>query len=628
MLAIGVLLALGALAWEGWRLYDGALAVRADVQSLELLATTKPLPLDTLGPLLAKTRADMVALRAAAGPCLPVARHLGWVPAYGHDLAAAEALLDFGANLAIAADEASTALAPIARRYATRQLISANLADELLAARPGLEVARQSLARAAEARTSIQERTLSPWLRDRLLRADALLPPAQDALDLAHAAPELLGADGPRSYLLLAQDSDELRATGGFIGAAAVLTFDKGRLAGFSISDSAAVDDLAGHPYPAPPAPLLRYMGVELWTFRDANWSPDFPTSARAAMDFYQLGQGRSVYGALAFDQSLIRLLLAATGPLSVEGSPAPISAGNVREYMSAQYHQFPRANRKAFMAPLARAIAGKLAAAADLDILKLAQALNRALEERHLLVYLEDSSAAAVLGRHGWDGAVRPGPSDFLMVVDSNLGYNKVNPNIQEALAYSVDLSDPRAPAATLAIRHQNRGHGPPECPWQNHTAIVRYEDFFRGCYWDYLRVLVPAGSQLLGTDIQPIPRDWLLGGIGDRDTGALGPSEGGVAALNALLVVPMEREHETIFRYRLPARVLTAEGQSWRYRLTLQKQAGTGGLPVSISVQLPRAASVQASSIAPIASTGQRLDFTLRLDRDRQLDLTFAMR
>ena len=51
----------------------------------------------------------------------------------------------------------------------------------------------------------------------------------RDGLELAQALPSLLGADKPAEYLLLAQNPDELRATGGFIGAVGVLTLDQGR---------------------------------------------------------------------------------------------------------------------------------------------------------------------------------------------------------------------------------------------------------------------------------------------------------------------------------------------------------------------------------------------------------------
>ncbi|MBI2911069.1 MAG: DUF4012 domain-containing protein, partial [Chloroflexi bacterium] len=64
-------------------------------------------------------------------------------------------------------------------------------------------------------------------VRDRL---PALRAALQDAAQAAPFVPALLGTEGPRTYLLLLQNSTELRATGGFITAVGVLTVENGQL--------------------------------------------------------------------------------------------------------------------------------------------------------------------------------------------------------------------------------------------------------------------------------------------------------------------------------------------------------------------------------------------------------------
>ena len=44
------------------------------------------------------------------------------------------------------------------------------------------------------------------------------------------------------------------------------------------------------------------------------------------------------------------------------------------------------------------------------------------------MLIQVDDPILAGLLSRYGWDGAVIPPPGDFLMVVDSNVGFNKTN--------------------------------------------------------------------------------------------------------------------------------------------------------------------------------------------------------
>ena len=93
---------------------------------------------------------------------------------------------------------------------------------------------------------------------------------------------------GPRTYLVLVQNSHELRATGGFIAAVGRVSVDGGRLVDFDFQDSYALySDRSTYP-PAPQA-MQQYMGIPLLVMRDANWSPDFPTTAQVARALYML---------------------------------------------------------------------------------------------------------------------------------------------------------------------------------------------------------------------------------------------------------------------------------------------------------------------------------------------------
>src|SRR5262249_22569635 len=152
----------------------------------------------------------------------------------------------------------------------------------------------------------------------------------------------------------------------------------------------------------------------------------------------------------------------------------------------------------KAYIGRLATAMVARIEAqGTSLDIWQLAAAIRRALSERHVLIDAQNPVAAQLFARHGWNGAVRPGKADFLMVVDSNVGYNKVNPNIKEEINYTVDLSDPAAPMATLTVRHTNTVVSQDMCV-QFDDLHTTYADWMRRCFYNYLRVLAPRGSRL----------------------------------------------------------------------------------------------------------------------------------
>jgi len=88
-LALVALVLLGLGGVKARQVYDLALPVRDDLWRLRGLAGSS-MNLDTVaqaGPLLAKSRGDLAALRSEIEPFLWLGPRLGWVPVYGGDLA-------------------------------------------------------------------------------------------------------------------------------------------------------------------------------------------------------------------------------------------------------------------------------------------------------------------------------------------------------------------------------------------------------------------------------------------------------------------------------------------------------------------------------------------------------------
>ena len=388
--------------------------------------------------------------------------------------------------------------------------------DGLAGAQPALAEAATRLSRAAEMRTASPP-LAEPRLQRLLDKLDKLLPLAKDALSLAQAAPALLGADGPRTYLLLAQNNDELRATGGFISGAGHVTIDQGRITDLVLKDSYAVDNWE-QPHPEPPAALRKYMAADLWVLRDTNWSPDFPTSADVARALYAQDQGVITDGAIALDLEAVRALVGAVGPLQVPGVAEPVTGDNALQWMKAAWQSPTGATagpdaggggdawwskRKDFMGELVKAALSKVQGGGGLDAVALGRALYGSLGARHLQVAVDDPTVSAVLAQRGWDGGLRPpDASDFLLVVDSNVGFNKANLVVQQALDYEVAASAD-GPEATLTVTYTHGGpaNAEPVCDRSPRYGAT-YADMAARCYWDYLRVYVPPGSELLGSE------------------------------------------------------------------------------------------------------------------------------
>ena len=136
---------------------------------------------------------------------------------------------------------------------------------------------------------------------------------------------------GPRTYLVLVQNEHELRATGGFIAAVGRCLGRRRPFDGFDFDDSYALYSDRST-YPPAPLPMQQYMGIPLLVMRDANWSPDFPTTAQVARALYAQETGTQVDGVFTVDLNAVKQLIGALGALDVPGADEPITSDNIEQ--------------------------------------------------------------------------------------------------------------------------------------------------------------------------------------------------------------------------------------------------------------------------------------------------------
>lgn len=573
--------------WLGWHGVRTAIQMRRayyDVKRLEALAQTPSV--DEFPAL----RNDLIALethltdaRTAARPFLWLAPRLGWLPGIGRDVRAVPALLDMALELAHGGHLAVDAAGPLIAGFnqQTKGDLMAQLLPSLAAAGPGLAAANAHLAQAEALRAQV-EGPLDPRLEVQLARLDRILPLARTAVDGMQVVPALLGANGPRTYLILAQNNHELRATGGFISGVGVVKLDQGKIVDLRVSDSYAVDNY-NKPHPEPPVALREQMGAPILVLRDSNWSPDFPTSADVARALFLQDREIATDGTIAIDLEAVRLLVSALGPLDVPGMSGQVTAGNVIARMKQAWAAPATAQgtveeagssdwwkkRKDFMGELMSAALTRLQGGGKLNPMALASALITMLRDRHLQIAVDDQAADAILTQQGWDGGLRPPKGgDFLSVIDSNVGFNKANAAVLEGITYNVARSGSDL-TATVSITYTHTAPVLPAdqpCDRTPHYGNS-YDELIRRCYWDYLRVYVPGGSELLSID-----------GV---KTSGTEQGERGTTVFTGDFAMRPGDTHRVTVSYRLPAAL--ANGP---YRLEVRKQAGTLALPLRVQV------------------------------------------
>ena len=643
----GVLILLLWLGLKSWRVYQSAqslLAIEPEARAL-MAGGVNQIDPEAAEALMLRARQDIAVLYDELAIIRPIAPYLGWVPRLGPTLVASPYLLEMADAGSEAGALAVTSLKPALVVF-QREDFGADSLGELLPiitdATPELATAGLAVARYSAARQALFDAVPPdslPWRVRQLLEvSDKWLPLGEEGLRLLPHFPQLLGQDGAQRYLILAQNEDEMRATGGFITGAGAITVENGRITNLDFRDANNVDNWREKPYAFPPQPYYDFMRLELFGFRDANFWPEFPVSAQKAMQLYEYGLDAPPFdGVIAIDQEFLRLLVDATGPVPIPGTDQRISADNVlqtlrqaRDIQEGQEIQEWVRDRKAFLGGFAAAIQAKIETDfGSIDPLKLVTNLVSAAEERHLAIYMRDPELGAALAANGWDGSLpQAPPGDLLMVVDTNMGYNKANVFIERDLDYRIVLNP--QPQANLTITYRHTGPATEKPCYQGvdeeFEEAAEYLAIADQCYWNYLRVYAPTGSTLLDSSRHVVPGETLYSQTTWNSTAQAVDDIPWLSTFANFLLVPRNEEVSANFVYQLPEGVITPlESGELLYQLDIRKQPGMKDERLKITVNLPDGATIIESSPTPAAVDGTRISFEINLKANELIVIRF---
>ena len=540
-------------------------------------------------------------LKQEVEPILPLIRKLGNVAGIGPYLQMVEPGLDYASNLSGAAVVLGQTFMPLIQEGAldSSRNSSEVLSNFLLDNQPNFTTAENLLLEAASARERIDPQLIPEKYRDDLLGIDVYLSKSPLLFHGLRVAPHLLGADEGITYLLLVQNKDELRASGGFVTAFGLMRLKGGRILALKIDDSTSDRYNYVREVRKPPYPMEEIMFAHYLVPRDANWSPDFPTAAQQTQEMYYLSTEINTDAVIAFDQQLIVDLLELTGPLDLPDEDIPIDAGNVDArmiaYKQSAIDEGKSEERKEFLSILAPHVTKKLFENRESeDLAKLAKLLIEAIQRGHLQVFFNDLEVQDFLYQVGHDGAVRPGEGDFLMLVDSNLGFSKVDQYIDRSLTYMVNLADPANPHAEIQLKYEHTFPGSEPCfqgIFGGNKNPNSRSYYFSRCYWNYWRVLTGNDTALKNAFFDPVPNEYFwFDDIEWKNEVDTGSGEGGTYVLGGLTVVPQLQVQEVILETSLPISVIQEDSEGGLiYTLRIQKQAGIISLPVELQVTPP---------------------------------------
>ena len=408
---------------------------------------------------------------------------------------------------------------------------------------------------------------------------------------------DILGGNGPRKYLFLFQNNQEIRATGGFIGSYGLLDIFQGHVRKFFI-DGIYNPDGQLQTKIVPPVPIQKISAN--WSLHDSNWFPNFPTSAEKAAWFYEKSGGPTVDGVITMTPTVMQKLLTLTGPIDMPEYGITVNKDNFIQSVQYQVevdYDKELNNPKKILSDLAPKILDRILNMKSFS--EMSQAMNvmlTSLNEKQILIYSKNPAIEKILSDNHWSGEILDTPKDYLSVVNTNINGFKTDGVVAENITHKTDIQADGSVIDNVTItRHHNGGDTPYE--WWNQVNA------------DYMRVYVPEGSQLISAEgqtreVDAMPLDYKALGYEqdpqvqaeetsakiDSASGTKIYTESGKTVFANWVYVSPQETVTVKYSYLLPFKVsMDATHLSDTYSLLAQKQSGSLGSGLSCEIDYP---------------------------------------
>lgn len=390
------------------------------------------------------------------------------------------------------------------------------------------------------------------WQKDWLNEQGKIISLKEEA-SIWKFIPQLTGLLGQKTYLVLFQNNLELRPSGGYLGNFGIFRLKNGRLASLELHDTNIFDGF-GQVQTEPPFPIKQYLQVDNWQMRDANWSPDFPTSAQQVEYFYHLQGGQEKFdGIIAVNADLMPDLLELIGPVYLEEFDKEFRAEDCLAELEYEVEKgyLERGIKEGERKTVFKALVNKIAGQLDFQMKDF---ILEQLNKKNILLFFKDKNIQQIADSLNWSGRVNlTYGGDYLLLSEANLGGGKSNLFIEREVDYLVDLTKDR-PEARLTIKYLHQGE---TSNWLSHL------------YQAYLKIYSPAGS-------------WLVKAEGLSGENRFVDELNKTVFANWLLV-PIGQTKTVEYNYLLPAEIKQAD----TYQLLVQKQPGMSDFPLSLTLQ-----------------------------------------
>lgn len=327
---------------------------------------------------------------------------------------------------------------------------------------------------------------------------------------------DLLGKSQDKRYLLIFQNNAELRGSGGFLGSYAIVDLKEGGIKNLVVPAGGSYDT-EGSMTVSVKAPKPLWLVNPLWHFWDANWWPDWPTTAKNLMWFYEKSGGSSVDGVITFTPTVLESLLEITGPIDMSEEYGVIIDSNnfwetVQKIVEHDNLEISNPGETLDFIDSKDAIFSSIPLYQDLEnnienkpkkiigdlmvrlleilpdklnkdnLAKIISLLENNKQAKQFMLYFKQADLQTEVLKYNLGGEIKEAPHDYLLVVNTNIAGQKTDRKMSEEIFHISKIDNSGKISNKLIINREHEG--------------IKNEALSGVRNVNWLRVYVPLGS------------------------------------------------------------------------------------------------------------------------------------
>ena len=397
LLVLGVLVVLGAVGgFCAWRFYQQAMDVRdhelAAVEAVSGLQDVSQLrDADTMNAAIKQAQSHASAAKEITGGALW--RVASYVPVLGDDVTTVRGMVDVvdgmvGDTLPSLASTVQTLMNSGLSGGGEGQLNLQPIVD----AQEGFAQANELVQQQADTINALPQPHVGV-VRSAYEQGKEQINKVADMLDqvsgMVQAMPKLLGQDGPRTYLLVAQTTSEQRSGGGLVGSLGTMRVDNGNI---SVGDFHSNKEFVALGESATAEEHDVFSDPLYFSFdvRDLFAVPDFSRTAEMLNTVWQRSEyACDIDGVIAIDPLFIQEMVRINGDITLDNGQV-LTGDNTAEFMlNGIYKAFDPDTQDMYFEYVASAVMDGAFSNMTMDkMMQIAQAMGTLAEGRHFYAY------------------------------------------------------------------------------------------------------------------------------------------------------------------------------------------------------------------------------------------------